>query len=69
MDGVIKTPQLHIHHVYTIEKYEKNTIPEEEKVSPIKEKKKKGDKVVPSPKCRMPISDSYSNVEVDPWLW
>ena len=57
-----------IHHVYAIEKYEKNTIPEEEKVPPIREKKKKGDKVVLPTKCRMLIIDRYSkmNVEVDP---
>ena len=39
MDGVIKTPHYNIHHVNTIEKYEKNIIPKEEKVPPIREKK------------------------------
>ncbi len=42
------TPHYNIHQVYTIEKYEKNTIPKEEKV-PSKREKKKRDKVAPRP--------------------
>ena len=39
MDGVIKTPHYNMHHIYTIEKYEKDKTPQEEKVPPLREKK------------------------------
>ncbi len=57
MHGWIKTPHDDIQHVYTLEKYEKNTIPKEENAFATREKKKR-DKVVPHQSVDV-IVDSY----------